>query len=224
MTPLVIGVSPSGPVPSSSETVPPPDEPVVIANALAIPLRDPRITHGGHRPRAVLVTEVQGLETLYAATPPASPDRPLIARRLADTYAELARAAEGTSAARSAHGSAAKYYEVLTTEYPQSARLDEAYYYAALEHEIAGDLTNARRSYYELIKRHPSSKLVAFAYFAFGEMFFAEAANDPAKDQLAQHAFREVLKYPPTENALYTEAQRRLAEIAMRGSARPKPP
>jgi tetratricopeptide (TPR) repeat protein len=224
VAPLVIGVSPPGPAPSSTETAPPPDEPVVIASALAIPARDPRITHGGHRPRALLVTELQGLESLYAASQPSSPDRPVIARRLADTYAELARAAEGTPMARTAHGSSFKYYEVLTTEYPQSAQLDEAYYYAALEHELAGDVTNARRSYYELIKRFPSSRLVAFAYFAFGEMFFADAANDPSKDQLAEQAFREVLKFPPAQNALYTEAQRRLAEIAMRGSRRPKPP
>lgn len=92
---------------------------------------------------------------------------------------------------------------------------DEVLYYAGLDHELAGNVTAARRSYYEVIKQYPSSKLVPFAYFAFGELFLAETESDPSKAQLAEQAYREVLKYPPTQNPLYVEAQRRLAELGL---------
>jgi TolA-binding protein len=147
---------------------------------------------------------------------PRAPDHPVLARRLADTYAELARAAEGTSVGRNAHRSAARYYEVVSKEAPQSTHRDEAAYYMALEHELEGDRPNARRAYYELIKEFPGSTTIPYAYFAFGEMFLAEAEGDPSKEQLAEQAFREVLKFPPLQNPLYTEAQSRLAEIALR--------
>jgi TolA-binding protein len=220
VAPLVIGTSPPPPVATStaSHATAVPDEPITAATPLAIPARDPRLAQGRNRARALVVTELQGLDALFTATPPNAPDRPVLARRIADTYAELSRVADGAVAAN-ARRTSQKYYEVLTTEYPQYAQLDEAYYYVGLEHELAGNASSARRSYYELIRRFPSSRLIPFAYFAFGELFFAEADADPSKDQLAEQAYREVLKYPPAQNALYTEAQRRLAEIGMRKKA-----
>jgi tetratricopeptide (TPR) repeat protein len=219
--PLVIGTSPPGPIAPEAEPTTP-DEPVAAAaSPLAVPARDPRAASWKNRARALIITELQGLVSLFDATPPTAPDRPLLARRIADTYAELARAAVGTPVATNAHKSSAKYYAVLTGEHPSYADLDEAYYYAALEHELAGDKANARRAYYELIKKSPGSKLIPFAYFAFGEMFFVDAETDPSKYQLAEQAYREVLKYPPVRNVLYVEAHKRLAEINLRLGAGP---
>ena len=45
------------------------------------------------RQRALLVTEIQGLESLFATTPKNAPDRPQLARRLAEGYVELESAA-----------------------------------------------------------------------------------------------------------------------------------
>jgi len=217
--PLVIGTSPQGPIATSTEPVAV-DEPVApAATALAVPARDPRIALSTHRARGPLSAEAQSLEAQFG--PPGTTGRAALARHLADTYAELARTTEGSPVARTAHKSAAKYYEVVVADDPQSLQRDEAQYYAALEHELAGDRTNARRAYYELIKNSPSSKLVPFAYFAFAEMFFVDAESDPSKYQLAEQAYREVLKYPPAQNALYVEAQRRLAEINLRLGAAP---
>jgi hypothetical protein len=221
--PLVIGTSPAGPAATVSAEAAVPDDPVVVSGGLAVPARDLRILHGTSRPRPPLTTELQSLEALLAATASNAPDRPILVRKLADTYGELGRVTGG-AVATNAHRMAAKYYDLLVAESAQS-QLDEAYYYAGLEHELAGNPSGARRSYYELIKRSPSSRLIPFAYFAFGEIFLAEADADPSKDQLAEQAYREVLKYPPARNALYVEAQRRLAEIGMRrkagGSTRP---
>ena len=222
--PLVIGKSPPTAVPIATSdeapaapAAPADDTPFAGATTttLAIPARDPRLARGSQRPRAMLVTEVQSLESLFAATATTSPDRPALMRRLAEVYAELSRSPDPRLTAN-AHRSALKYYELLATEYPKYAQADEVWYYAGLENELAGNASKARRAYYELIKTSPQSKLIPLAYFAFGEMFNAEAVNDPSKDDLALQAYAEVLKYPPPGNAVYADAQRRVGEVKMR--------
>jgi len=217
--PLVIGKSPSPPMPiatSDAPAAPPPadDAPVAATSALAVPARDPRLRRA--RSPGLLVAELQGLESLFAATQSTSPDRPAVARRLADDYAELARSGNPQTVS-SAHASALKYYELLTTV-PQYPQMDEAFYYAALEHELAGNMSAARRSYYELIKRSPQSKLIPLAYFAFGEMFNTEAMTDPSKNDLAIQAYAEARKYPAPGNPIYADALRRIAEVKARAN------
>lgn len=227
--PLVIGKSPEMPVAAPSEESPP-DGPLAgpsgpstaqgTPTQLQITARDPRLGRPA-RSRALIVVEVQALEQLFAATPTTAPDRPKIARRLAESYAELERTGND-ALLQNARKAALKYYELITVEAPKDPKIDEVYYYVGLEHELSGDLTAARKAYFQLISKAPASKLVPLAYFAFGEMFFAEAQTDASKIDLANQAFKEVLKYPPQTNPVYVEAQHRLAQIAaMRGSIRP---
>jgi TolA-binding protein len=219
--PLIIGTSPPRPTATTAEAAPvTEDAPTTATATLAVPARDPRIARSHLRPRALVVTELQALENLFTATASTAPDRPALIRRIAEDYAELARSADPPTAA-SAHRGSLKYYEMLVNEYPNHAQADEAWYYAGLEHELAGDLRNARRAYYQLIKTAPQSKLIPLAYFAFGEMFLTEAASDPSKDQLALQAYAEVLKYPPPNNVVYGEARRRVSEVKARTAARP---
>jgi tetratricopeptide (TPR) repeat protein len=151
-------------------------------------VRDLRRMRG--RAPALVRTEVKGLESLLAATPMNSPDRPQILRRLAESYVELRKQGEPGASAK-----AIQNYSELVKAYPNYAQIDEAYYYLALEYELSGDLTNARRNYFELIKKTPNSKLLAYAYFAFGEMFFHEAKAEPAKWDFAKQAYTEVMKF-----------------------------
>jgi tetratricopeptide (TPR) repeat protein len=219
--PLVIGKSPPMPIATAADPTPvpvPDDAPIAATTTLAIPARDPRIARSHPRGRALVVTELQALENLFTATASTAPDRPALIRRVAEDYAELARSADAPTAA-SAHRGALKYYEMLVNEYPKYAQVDEAWYYAGLEHDLAGDPRNARRAYYQLIKSSPQSRLIPLAYFAFGEMFFTEAASDPSKDQLALQAYAEVLKYPPPGNVVYADAQRRVSEVKARANA-----
>lgn len=97
---------------------------------------------------------------------------------------------------------------------------DRALYDAALGAERAGDLMTARKTYFELIQRHPTSKLIPLAYMAFGEMFAAEVPNDPSKRELARQSFREVVKYPPPESSAYFYAWLRLGELELEGVER----
>ena len=206
------------PIATTAETdaAPPPDQLQPPASSpLLIPARDPRLARNRQRPRALVVTELDALVKLFGATQASAPDRPALIKRIADTYAELSQSADVRVTA-SGHRNALKFYELLATDYPSDAQVDEAYYYAGLEHELAGDLRNARKAYFNLIKNAPQSKLVPLAYFAFGEMFYAEAASDPSKDDLALQAYAEVLKYPPPRNVVYADAQRRVSEVKTR--------
>ena len=56
-------------------------------------VRDERTTRLKARARALLITEITGLERLYRRTRKKSPDRPQLVRRLAEGYVELASAA-----------------------------------------------------------------------------------------------------------------------------------
>jgi TolA-binding protein len=142
------------------------------------------------RSPALLRTEAQGLEHLLAATPANAQDRPQLLRRIAETHVELRKQGEPGASAK-----AIQAYAELGRSYPNYAQADEVYYYLALEYELAGDLMNARRSYYELIKQAPTSKYVPYAYFAFGEMFFHEAKGDPTRWDFAKQAYVEVMKF-----------------------------
>jgi tetratricopeptide (TPR) repeat protein len=198
---LVMALGCGGPQPEAVVTIAPLPEvdasttPVGALRQNVVPL--PPDTHWltvrdtRRPPRAprLLATELQGLESLFAATPTNSPDRPQLLRRLAEDYAEQRRATgEGGD-------KAIDRYSALVQQYPNYALLDEVHYYLGLEYETARDFMNARKTYYELIKKYPSSRHVAGAYFAFGELFLQEAKLDPSKWNLAKQAYTEVLKF-----------------------------
>jgi tetratricopeptide (TPR) repeat protein len=94
---------------------------------------------------------------------------------------------------------------------------DAAIFRRAHEQLAGDDMMGARRSFFELVQKMPSSPLVPYAYLAFGDMFFADAeAGDPAKYALAAQAYAEVLKYPPPANRAYAYAQHQRGLIARR--------
>jgi hypothetical protein len=86
-------------------------------------------------------------------------------------------------------------------------------YDTGLAAERGGDLTTARKSFYQLIQNSPRSGLIPLAYLAFGEIFRAEAASDPSKWPLAEQSYNEVAKYPPPSNTAYGYAMLRLGDV-----------
>lgn len=177
--------------------------------------RDPRLAKRRPRSRALVLTEVQQLERLLDTTKLVSPERGQLRRRIAEDYNELAQTSSGPDAAR-ARSKSIEQYTGIVNETPSYALLDEVLYFRGLAFELNGDLKNARSSYYELIRRMPQSKLIPLAYFAFGEMFFGEAAADALKNELAKQAFNEVLKYPAADNPVFAEALLRLGQTYLR--------
>lgn len=183
------------------------------------PWSQPRaLTHP--RARALLVTEIQGLERLAENTAKNSPERPVIIRRMAEGYRELAAAAtrdrlaaeqrkDGTAAAQAAKVTEAawkkaiEHYTGLTSDYPNLKDLDQVLWALAMSHGARRDLKNQRSVLYDLIKTRPKSPHIPAAYLEFGELFFVEAQQDPTKLDLARQAYLETMKYPPPDNEVY---------------------
>jgi TolA-binding protein len=145
-----------------------------------------------------------------SATPPAAPVEPVASAgpvrpsqpAAADSRADVPSRPAGFVAARDWRRAGAR----LTTQGP-----DEALYDQGLQQEQAGDARGARRTYYELIQKHPASPLIPYAYFAFGEMFLEESKGDPSKLDLCEQAFKEVVKY--AQSPIVPEAYARLGEV-----------
>ncbi len=205
--------------------------------------RDERKSRLAARQRALLVTEIQGLERLFESTKKNAPDRPQLARRLAEGYVELEAAAfrdkteaeikrdgfkktnpqaagqqqtqanQAEQVLKAARKKAIDNYTLIVKDYPNYSQLDEVLYYLAYEYEQANDLKNARSVYYDLIKQRPDSKYIPNAYLAFGELFFNEAQGDPSKWDLASQAYEQVIKYPPPNNKVYGYAWYKLAYV-----------
>ena len=192
-----------------------PPAPLAVRTALTIRARDPRLADRPPRSRALVLTEVQGLERALATAAASPADRPALRRRLAEAYDELAYTASGADAAR-ARDKAIAEYVALAAEHPTSPGLDEVLYQMGLAHELNGDAARARRAYLEVIANHPRSKLVPLAYFAFGELFFAEAADDPSKHALALQAYDPALSLATADAPIVAGALLRAGETKLR--------
>ncbi|MDF3067808.1 MAG: ybgF [Polyangiaceae bacterium] len=205
--------------------------------------RDTRKNRLQARARALLITEIQGLERLYKRTPKKSADRPQLTRRLAEAYVELESAANRDKIAgdiqaqdakkknpaqaakfkqdsiqaekivKAAREKAIVYYTQMKNDYPDYSKIDEVLYYLAYEHEQGGNLKDARAVYFELIQKAPKSPFIPYAYLAFGELFFQESQGDPSKWDLAAAAYKEVIKYPPPTNKQFGYARYKLGYV-----------
>jgi TolA-binding protein len=122
---------------------PPPPDPVATAQAApALPFMfalDTRRSRTQPRSRQLLITELQGLESLFQTTPKDAADRPKLVRRLAEGYVELSAAAvrdsqvttsgpdkaqkleqivKAQKVEQAARKAAIKYYQLLVQQYP----------------------------------------------------------------------------------------------------------
>jgi tetratricopeptide (TPR) repeat protein len=134
-------------------------------------LRDPRQTAVSQRPLALLVTEIQQLESLFQSTSTTAADRPMMERRLAEDYVELANAAlrEKTQAEmrrdqlRSTNPDEAGRQQTIASSRANtmSRALGAAIkYYTALVSDYAGTYPQIDEVYYDL----------AYAYEQTGDL------------------------------------------------------
>ena len=218
----------SSPAATDDPPSPPPpaaDSPLELREGEAAAL-DPRASSAHPRARALLVTEVEGLQTLFGATPNSAPDRLDVLRRLAEDYVELARSAELepptpadpreaatvaramrviASTARTA--AIAAYTALLATSYP--AR-DEVHYYRALEYARAGRVDEAKADA-SAITNAGDGRWAARARLLRG----IELAGDPAERAHADEAFAEAARSPDAAVAQAARARLSRAESAL---------
>jgi hypothetical protein len=188
------------------------------------------------RARALLVTELTGLERLLERTPTGSPDRPQLLRRVAEGHVELRAAAARDGATlsgrqaeladqivTSASVQATAYYEKLLDAYPKYGKRDDVLYHLAIEYGFRNDLKHVRESMFRLIKDHPTSLHVPLAYFTFGELFRLEGLSDASKNPLAVEAFKQVAKYPAPQNRAQCLSLERMARLSTSGARQGAP-
>lgn len=205
-------------------SAPPPAEapPPARLEGLTLAARDPRMLNRAPKSRTTLLGEVHVLEGKVARFRPASDDRAMARRQLAEVYAELAYTSSGAEALR-AHGQALEQWRHVRDEHPTFKQMDEVLYYLGLTAELSGDPKTARASWFDLIRRVPSSDFVPFAYFGFAELFFREAEAEEAKSELALQAYGEVLKWPGCPLYAYALLRSGQAELRRREDERAKP-
>jgi len=206
------------------------EKPPLFDAGMGEPWREPRSQHSRERGGKLAMNEIAQLEELWKATSKDAADRVQLARRLAETYAELASRAfrdkveaeikkdqaaadKAKKLMEGARSGAIKYYRVIAAEYRTYPQLDEVLYYLAYEHEQAQNQEEARRVYLQLISDTPLSRYIPHAYLAFGELFFAEGQTDPAKFELARQSYAKVLEYPEAQNKVFGYALYKLGYV-----------
>jgi TolA-binding protein len=215
MDPQVVTIDPQHDRRQPDDT--PDPAPVASASTTTEDVRPPSRPQRQPRSLELIETELHGLDALLNATPTNAPDHVDLLRRLAEDFAEaeIVASAEGkATAATNARTQAIRTYSSLISDHPTYRKIDEVFFYLAVEYEHAKDVTNARKNYFALISKAPQSPFVPRAYLAFGELFFDEGANDPTKFSLAASAYREVVKYPPPKNEAYGYAWYKLGWVS----------
>ncbi len=156
----------------------------------------PRVERG----RDELVTEAKQLEALLAATPRESADRSDLLGRRADTLEHWARA-EGT---KESYERAAEGLEKFIAESVKAPRRDEALYALTLVYHVLERPDQVRRTAYALLKEHPASRWVHYAYFEFGELFARAAVSEPDRWQMAALAYERAAASTAAADAAMT--------------------
>jgi TolA-binding protein len=213
--------APETPDPAASPAAP--EKPASAIDELARTQRDlrPKVMTRSH---ALLIVELQQLESLLGSTPKSAADRPRILMRTAADQSELAVACETqrpsggetprglAETARKAHLAASQLLSQLADQYPLFCRrtvpgdpsqsqgcADESRYLAGYEAELAGDIEAARRSYLRVLKDAPTSLFTPYAYVAFGEAFLREADSDASHLKLAAECYERAKGFPDSK-------------------------
>jgi len=204
--------------------------------ALPASVRDGR--RFANRSRTELITQIQGMQALFSATPAGSPDRPSTMHRLAETYSELEHVAEAEVPAGGAGGpeadkffrlarlTAVEFYAYLVRDYPKwcarpdpvkpTGCADESLYYVGLGSERFGHHADAYKSYVDVIRSGYESRFIPLAHLALGELDLEDAEQDPWKLERAEQSYAAVVEYPPLDNPAVGYAEYRLGQIAAR--------
>jgi hypothetical protein len=207
---------------------------------LALVLRDQPVQM---RQRALLVTEIQGLENLFAQTPRLSADRRTVLHRLAFDYEELeavalrekatleddeqnaarkrplsaggrrAQAAQLGQMADAARSRAVDRYTVLVRDYPDDANLDHVLLSLGRQLQLGSDDAGAREAYKKLLSLRSDSPLAPNARLGLAEIAYADAARGRVQWALVAKAYDDVIDAATDRDDVGTYAKYKLAWV-----------
>lgn len=155
-----------------------------------VPERDVRSFARSVRSLEVVREEVSSLGRGLSEASPPKHEAVVVALALGDAETELAELE--LSRTDELLASAKRHYLLSASgSGPETA---EAKYRLGMLAECEGDLSTARKLYFQVVSEAPRSPLIPYAYFAFGELFAQEIKNDPSKTELARQAYAECTK------------------------------
>lgn len=93
---------------------------------------------------------------------------------------------------------AIRTYARLVQNYPNYARMDEVLFSLAFGLEEMRQFDRARQVYFRLIKGHPESRFIPYAYLSFAEYYFGEGQM-----REAQQFYTKVTEFPADRNPVY---------------------
>ncbi len=120
------------------------------------------------------------------------------------------RAEQRTSeeAARVSREGAIRSFARILEAYPSFARADEVLYSLAASLEDLHQMDRARQVYLRLVRDHPGSRFVPYAWLAFGEFYFGEGDMSAARQ-----FYERVLETPAERNPMFGFALYKLAWV-----------
>ncbi len=97
-------------------------------------------------------------------------------------------------------------YAILVRDHPNFPKMDQVLFALAFGLEQTGQVDQARRVYYRLIRNFPNSKFIPHAYLSFAEYFFNEGDMGGALK-----FYKKVVDVPPERNPVYGYALYKMA-------------
>ncbi|MFN9808886.1 MAG: tetratricopeptide repeat protein [Deltaproteobacteria bacterium] len=97
-----------------------------------------------------------------------------------------------------ARENAIRTYARLVQDYPSYGRMDEVLFSLAFGLEEMRQFERARQVYMRLIKGHPDSRFVPYAWLSFAEYYFSDGDMNAARQ-----FYSKVLEYPQEQNPVY---------------------
>ncbi|MBN8611380.1 MAG: tetratricopeptide repeat protein [Deltaproteobacteria bacterium] len=127
-----------------------------------------------------------------------------------DTRAASLRAEQASEEARAttSREGAIRAFARILEDYPSFSRADEVLFSLAASLEDLRQMDRARQVYLRLVRDHPGSRFVPYAWLAFGEHYFAEGDMSAARQ-----FYERVLETPPERNPMYGFALYKLAWV-----------
>jgi hypothetical protein len=151
---------------------------------------------------AALVTELGVLEKSFAKTAVTDPDHFPRGMQLAEHHCALEVAAKSKpDLSTKAHARAVEVLRLVIDNHDSEPKLDEAMFLLATEYEHERR-EMALATYLMLVKKRPMSRLVRWAYKAYGDLYFDDALQGKIDWTIPREAYARAIQASSQQDAV----------------------